>query len=913
MKTENTYIMNLEGCYIYKDILENKKITYKKRDLIKLFSATIPYSLETIRIEKYFPNTFYEINEKQYTRKIINITFDKNLTLWDENKEWEDKDGNIKKGKRITVANKNKIRKYLYNNGFIMDGIKYVFYKRGAGKAKNGYALYIQKSMKDMLIKRSRLGLKFKKDEEVDLTSLLAYESLISSGVEYTIKLDPKTEILLIDDIYGKKFKSLASVTREKNNEIKTENETIEIQNCLTDGQGLLDESVFKKYNKENKGMMLLRSDMFKDCGFNTKLQEWFKENEIKKIKDMFNNEYDATKIKLITTPNSLKFLKFAYKFTKTQTIEEYNNLSQEKQSDIKKKCYEYWKDNIDDTFGVVKCDKEGNYGNYNRLTYQLLNSIPNLTHNELMEITKKEREYVMLLKNDEAVFRNYLGCDAKASLKLEKDIEKGDITLYENTDLMNALLLVNSDIQYTTKFKKMKSDLISNYISHLKEGKIRIKDAKYVTIVSNPYEMLLATMGEYKENSIMKGREVYCKYYNNNQEFCVSRNPHINAGNVMYAKNKYHKEYKWFNFTDNIMVVNFYDNDMPDRLQGEDTDSDVNLIIPNKILIEKAKYCEENFPTPINKVKGKSKPKKYNMKELQKLDIVLSNNYIGKIVNMSQIINSYMNNAIFEKMPKEIINELYQASSKLSSMSQIEIDKSKKVFDNINMGKELSKIKNIKSIRYIEENDKYGQLAKKMIVPKFFNIVSDSNEYRVFDRFNTPLDILQDVLMFKGGKRLSGKKNIKFKDLLIQSKDLEGIYQINSANAILKIVLKCGKKINGLNLKTCTLNNKAKQTVKRKAKMEAVEKIKKLLPSEATILSILKQCFDEKEDKLGFKKYGMLTLNLLFMSKKIQVLKCFKKSNMNLDEVLVKIEGKYEFNIFGDKYQKVKRKDLNI
>ena len=829
MQNSNTYIMNLEASYIYKDIINKKKIVHKNKNMIKLFSATMPYSLEAIRMNKMFDKFYYEIDEKQYTNKIINITFNKNYTEWDENKEWKDKKGNTKKGKRIILKNKKQIRKYLYMNGFIMDGIKYVFYKRGAGKAKNGYALYIQEDIKDKLIQRSRLDLQFNKDEELDFTSLLAYESLISSGIDFTIELDPE------------------------NKQIITNNKEIEIQNCLTDGQGLLDESVFKEYDKENKGMMLLRSDFLKCCAFNTKLQQFFKYHNVKTIKDMFGNIYNIDKIKLIITPNSLKFLKFAYKIEKGS----------------KKECYKYWQDHIDNIFGVVKCDKEGNYGNYNRLTYQLLNSIPNLTYNELMDITKLERKYVMLLKNDNAVFRNYLGCDAKASLKLEKGLDEGDISLYESTDLMNTLMLVNSDIQYTTKFKKMKSDLISNYIGHLKEGKIRIKDTKYVTIVSNPYEMLLSLIGKYNNQSIMQGREVFCQYYKNNQEFCISRNPHINAGNVMYAKNVYHEEYKWFNLTDNIMIVNFFDNDMPDRLQGEDTDSDVNLVISNPILIEKAKYCEKNFPTPINKVKGQSKPRKYNMKELQKLDTILSNNYIGRIVNMSQIINSYLNQAIADNKSKEIIDELYQASSKLSSMSQIEIDKSKKVFDNINMGNELVKMRQIKSIKYIEEKDKYGQLAKKMIVPKFFNMISDSNDYRVFEKFNTSLDILQDVLTFKGGKRHKGGKNKELIELLVQSKELDGIYQVNSAKAIFKVVNECGKKINGLKLKTCTLNDKAKNTIKRKSKEEAVKKIKKLKPSDATILGVLKQCFGDKEnDNFGFKKYAMLTLNLLFVAK---------------------------------------------
>ena len=900
MKQEQVFIMNLEAAYIYKDILEDKKITYKNRDLAKLFSATVPYSLETIRMDKMFSDTFYAINSKQYTRKVINVTFDKNYSYWDAEKEWEDKDGNIQKGKRITIANKKQIRKYLYKNGFTMDGEKYIFYKRGSGKAKNGYALFIQEEMKEKLLSRSRLDLEFKENEELDLTSLLAYESLISSSIESTIELDPKTEILLIDDIYGTEFESLASVTRESNKEITTKNEILKLKNCLTDGQGLLDESVFIAHGKSEKGFELLRSDMFKCAAFNTKLQKWLNSNKITTVIDMFGNEYDATKIKLVTTPNSLKFLKFAYKIG----------------DGSKKECYKYWQNHVDNIFGVVKYDKEGNYGNYNRTTYQLLNSIPNLTYDDLMEITKLEREYVILLKNDSAVFRNYLCSDAEENIKFEKSLEEGDMSLYENIDLMNALLLVNSDIQYTKKFKKMKSDLIANYIKHLKEGKIRTKDTKYVTLISNPYEMLLATIGEYKNQSIMKGREIYCKYYKDAQEFCATRNPHINSGNVMFTTNRHHKEYEdWFNFTDNICAINFFDNDAPDRLQGCDTDSDTILLIPTKILSDKAKYCEENFPTPINRIEGTSKPRKNNMVELQKLDVILSDNYIGRIVNMSQIINSYMNDAISKGELKEIINELYRASSKLSSMSQIEIDKSKKVFDNISMSKELNKIRQIPYIKYIEEKDKFGQMARKMVVPRFFSMISDFNEYRIFEKFNTPLDILQDILVFEGGRRLKGDKNKEFIDLLIEPKDVDGKPSVNSINAIYKIISECGKKINGLKLKTCGLKEKAKKTVERKSKQEAIKELKKLQPNLATILFVLRQCFSEEitKDELDFRRFGMLTLNLLFSSKKVEVLKCFQnKIDYDIDdEILIKMKEKYDFNIFGNKYQKIKQKEL--
>ena len=91
-----------------------------------------------------------------------------------------------------------------------------------------------------------------------------------------------------------------------------------------------------------------------------------------------------------------------------------------------------------------------------------------------------------------------------------------------------------------------------------------------------------------------------------------------------------------------------------------------------DKILSTKAKYCEDNFPTPINNIKGISKTRKNNMNELYELDVVLSDNYIGRIVNMSQIINSYLNEAILKGESKETIDELYQATSRLSSLVRL-------------------------------------------------------------------------------------------------------------------------------------------------------------------------------------------------------------------------------------------------
>ena len=283
-------------------------------------------------------------------------------------------------------------------------------------------------------------------------------------------------------------------------------------------------------------------------------------------------------------------------------------------------------------------------------------------------------------------------------------------------------------------------------------------------------------------------------------------------------------------------------------------------------------------------------------------MDVALSDNYIGKIVNMSQIFNSYLNDAIYRNAPKEEIDSLYNMSSRLSSMSQIEIDRSKKVFDNINMAKELKSMRNNKYIRHVQCEDENGNEYSKMVVPTFFAMVSDADKFREYEVFHTPLDILQEVLKLNYAQR-RGIKNKEMKELLVKPKTLEGEYQTKGAKLIYEIVLKCGKKINSTKLKTCTLNEKAKQTVIRKAKFEAIKELKKLNPNDNTILGIIKQCF-EKTGNLDFKKHGMLTLNLLFASKKKQVLKCFKKEEDDNELVLVKMKDVCDYDFFGEKYQ---------
>lgn len=331
---------------------------------------------------------------------------------------------------------------------------------------------------------------------------------------------------------------------------------------------------------------------------------------------------------------------------------------------------------------------------------------------------------------------------------------------------------------------------------------------------------------------------------------------------------------------------------------------SDTLIAMISDVLIKKAKYCEENFATPINKVKGKAKKRKNNMKELSQLDVILSDNYIGKIVNLSQIINSYLNDAITKGKSVEEVDEIYQISSRLSSLSQIEIDKSKKVFDNVNMRNELKKIRNMDFVAYEEEPDKYQEdkKVKKMVVPMFFKYISQASDYRVFKEFNTPLDKLQNVLVFGKNKK---SKNVEMGDLLKLPIEFNEKPTREQVEKIYKIISSNGRKIKGLRGKSCKLNEQGKQIVKSNIINEIVTSVSKFKIRQATVLNILRRSFKVGNDDLGFSQFANLTLNVLMETNKEKTLICFKTKDNSQEEVLIPTEAHFDIDIFGDKYKK--------
>lgn len=458
--------------------------------------------------------------------------------LLDGNFIYEDNVYKIKRNK--TLNSVAELRYDLYKNGFWCNGIHYVRFKRSSGSSRVGKCLFIDEKLYDRMHKWEMCGIKIKEGDQVDLAALEAYIALTLSSIIDTIEIHPHN-ILVVDD-YESVFHDDVIATEIRNSSdgyfLHTENKVVEIKNSIWDGLSLIDKSIMGDYAEY--GMILLRKNFFKSCCFNTNIQEFFKNNNITEIKQLngFTLAQRVEDIKLITTPSSIKYLKFG-------TLKQ-------------------WLKNIDSTFGVVKHEKKTHFfdGTMVQSHYQLINTLQ-MTKEEVKEFIQPSLDYMYLLKTEPAAVRDYM----KYSDEHEFDSNK----LKTQNEIVFQLMGLNDKFTKTKWYKVFVNKLIIAYKKNLKSGHVLI-EGNYSTLLGNPYELLLQTIGEFNGESVLGKGNVHTTRFPYGKKILGSRSPHVCVSNILLANNVENELIdKYFNLTDEIICVNSIGENILQRLNGAD------------------------------------------------------------------------------------------------------------------------------------------------------------------------------------------------------------------------------------------------------------------------------------------------------------------------------------------------------
>lgn len=689
-------IISIEAADIYRQEQENGvavgiKMPGKNSDAcFRMFRNFLDNSLDLIELEKAYKRicrkkfSFRDKFGNDYTLAVVNVKF--NFIHRSEN------------GKTVKIR---QLREYFYENGFYIDGIHYVRYKRSAGSSREGKCLFIDERLYKAMAKWSECGLKPK----TDLASWESYKALSLSSLKGMVNI-PLECILFVPD-YKSTFTDEVVSVEIQDGALTAAHKQTEISNDIWDGESLLDESVFRG-NYADKHMLLLRNKFFKSCAFRTKLQKWFQDKNITleelKSRGFVTFATDINQIVMVTTPNSLKYLKFAGGFT---------------ERNIRK-----WIENINDTFGVVKWDKSTRFfhGKMVQSSYQLLNTL-GLTETQAAELLKPSIDYISLLRKD-VDFMRYHFTDAFAREKDDEEPVRPD-GLADRADVIFTLMHKCSHFDETELYANFRNDVVKSLKERLKRGHILLNGTN-ATLFGNGPELLKYIAGEEIISELHSG-QTYCKRFADKTKLLCARSPHITMGNLYSAENNMQGEiWNYFDLGENIVCVNAIEENIQQRLNGCDYDSDTMLLTDDKLLVETAEKYKDLFKVPVCKIET---VKKENQ-TLPELDHDTSNNKIGEIVNLSQKLNSLIWDKIHKGESEEKIKEIYGDVCKLAVLSGLEIDKAKRAYDIVNAGKEL-----------IALRKKYDKPS-----PVFFQEIDESGKEKQYIFYDTAMDYVYAI-----------------------------------------------------------------------------------------------------------------------------------------------------------------------
>lgn len=563
---------------------------------------------------------------------------------------------------------KEQIREIFYQNGVTVqyitkkkngeikkvEKIHYKMLFRSTGKAKKGSCIFIKDRLYNRAIDFLRMGIQLPY-YNAPIVEISAYAPLVASSIVDKIKIKPE-QILIIKDFDSFYNRNAISVEiNDSKQSVVRRYDNYKMQNTLFDGQALIDSSIFPSWGN---GYLLLRHHFCKMAAFCAHIQQYFKDYfgdvyEYAQVTDMWGNKHFAKDIKLITTNNAIKWLKF------NVTYDQWANRIKENG------CY----------FGIVKTAHKSKLGEVQRMSYQMVNS---LDMNIMPEVAQTSVDYIHLLKQNDEVFLDYL----RKNQNFANDFE-----------VLDALVQHNPDFIRSDFFRQRRKAIISGYTLNFKSGHIN-QNGDNLVIVGSPYAMLMASVGLNPEDDPtfhceQDAIQCFTKRFNYGEYLAEFRSPFNAKENMGYLHNIKHPLLeKYFNLGRECIAINMVHTDFQNRNNGADQDSDSIYCTNQPQIVNYAKYCYNHYPTIVNNI-----PKETQIYNNTLLDFAIMDNNlaqaqmaIGESSNLAQLALTYTYNFPEEKKYQDYV-------CILSVLAQAAIDNAKRKYD-INLTSEIKRIK---------------------------------------------------------------------------------------------------------------------------------------------------------------------------------------------------------------------------
>lgn len=429
----------------------------------------------------------------------------------------------------------------IVKQGFIYNGDKYVFLTASAGQIRTKRALFIREKSYNRVKMRLMCGLTEEKINQaggMNPNKFCAYLALMNSATDEWTDFDIDRSIV-VEDFETMVDGEVDYIDSSSYQIIRKQTQTPipHMDGCgimLTDKtrmvrlpwiKGLLVNFPFDRF---------LRQKCKKD--------EWI-------ISDIYG------------TPHNVVLEDIKYIFTKSQfKLWKYYNSWEEYKNYFKaygcKACY---------------CNIEEDFIPKAKINYQMLQTLSDMTDEEIKHITEKTNEEI-----------DSVGKDFQTTMRL-----LGATSYNQNKSYMQEALMIYPELFRDNYNKEILKNTFKSLVKQAKAGKLRV-NGKYLFISPDLYafcEWLF--QGKMNPEGLLKDGEIYTREFRNGDELACLRSPHLYREWAIRNNNRSEELDKWFGSTKCVYTSC---HDLISRILQFDCDGDKALVIKDKTLTTCAK-----------------------------------------------------------------------------------------------------------------------------------------------------------------------------------------------------------------------------------------------------------------------------------------------------------------------------------
>jgi len=631
--------------------LTNKRISYYKTKLTKMLKANTNKRI---------------LNKDSISKKNIVSVFESTLT-----RTMKIPINSLSKDIIIVKTFFFDVLQNIILDGFVFEGKNYVCFTASAGQIRTKKVVFINEEVYEKHKNSLMCGLDIEKINDlggVNVNKYLAYLALCNSATDEWIDFNIDKSIVVDDmeTIINGEVDFINDITYE------ITRKSMDIPICHTDGCGMMLPKISKK-------SFMVRLPWIKGLLVPFPFDEFIKENNCGTVKDIYGKEWNILNddIEIIFTKSQFKTYRY------------YENWKQYKNNFKEFNCQ------------VGICNIEEDYFSSAKIGYQMLQTLNELTDDELKHISLKTKDNVLNISSDRKTMLKVFGVTKSNTKKTY---------LQQAIELYPELLRDNYS-------KEILKDIKKSLVKEGRAAKLEL-DSCYTFLCPDLYAFCeYLFLGNKNPNGLLKNNEVTCKLYKSEKKLDCLRNPHLYREHAIRMNIVDEEKTKWF-ITNGIYTSC---HDLISKILMFDNDGDKSLVCTDSIFVGAAERHMKDIV-----------PLYYNMRKAE--PDILSNQaiYNGlKLAYAGGNIGIYSND-ITKIWNSENVN--LDVIKVLCMENNFVIDYAKTLY---------------KPIRPQEQKKKIHSYAKSK-TPHFFIYVKDKNTEEVEKKNTSVVNKLEKIIIDK-------------------------------------------------------------------------------------------------------------------------------------------------------------------